>query len=315
MEEGPDLSELRSALTAEPESLAPAAEPETRETHCTYPSHDAARAYFRSLGIGEAQTTGAYSSTDVVRELTAILKKATETDVKAIDLTAKCPTTATADLRPYLNALLSAQQASRQRPDVLFFVMRTMQNTPAYLHAILFGPHNAELHKEPPISDVNNGIAFFRNKQVTIPPRMAPTSAWRVADMIATMMAVGHHGFNCQMCNTSMAVWGNRDGKHVQCVDNMLILDCDHCFHPRCIVNRLKSQSPMADKCPVCGDQLPIAVQRDDGDTSNIRRAEESARKYSETDRWMACLRASYNNRALEGLSSVSSSLRPLSDP
>ena len=294
-----------------------------------YESHRAARLHFRRAGLGEESVVGTYSSKDVVDCLSEMASQATSERILGIDLTAKCPTTPSGDLKQWLATLARAKLAARERSDVIFFVMRTEANNPAYLHSIFYGPQGRVSDSEilAPTSSINNGIAFFRNKEISVPPRLAPTTARIVADMIATMLGIGHHGFSCQLCNVSFAVWGTHEGRHVQCIDDVVITDCDHCFHPRCLIDRLHKGGPDADMCPVCGEQLPMTTSDREFPAATtgaymgagtepvegrIQRAEEGARRETMHERKMSSLRATYNNAACSALTGVSTDLRPI---
>ena len=294
-----------------------------------YESHRAARLHFRQLGVAEESVFGDYTSKAVIDELSQLVTAATSDRIVGIDLTAKCPTTSSGELTPWIATLMRAKMAAHTNPNVLFFVMRTEENNTAYLHSLVYGPQGDPDHASlpPPTGNINNGVAFFRNKEITIPPRLAPTTAHIVADAIATLLAIGHHGFRCQLCNVSFAVWGNHEGRHVQCVDRMVITDCDHCFHPRCLIDRLHKGGPDADMCPICGEQLPMTTSDREFPAATtgaymgagtepvegrIERAEEGARRDTMHARKMSSLRATYNSSACSGLTGVSTDLRPI---
>lgn len=310
------------ATRDEPDALDPASLRETEAfkqwVNYDYASHTAALACFKAGGLDEAVLTPAYTPAELRMDLQGKLNSI-DPRIRVIDITSKVPTTPSGSIEPWLKTIFRARETARTNPNALVYMQRTAANTPAFVHSFAFGPHakrdisrftngTGEAIDAPAPDASYAGLVIFRNNEITVPARLCVSSAEVVSDMIATMLDVGHHGFKCGICNVGFSRWTRYNEQNVRGIDDLLATDCDHLFHPDCVVRRFRQGLPDADKCPICGLQLPVsAVAEGEAPPVNglplgciaLSPAERAVREQSPQGRWRSDIRSRYNADAL----------------
>ena len=286
-----------------------------RWLHYSYESHDAAMASFKAAGIGEAMLFPTYTPEDFQRRLQSKLATVIK-GVRVVDLTAKVPTTPSGDLTHLVRLMHNCRLKSSSTTKVLFYFQRTRENSPAYVHLMAYGNNlttpavKGEL-PGPALDASYTGVAIFQQHEVTVPARLCISSAELMAEFVASMLDVQYNGFKCGECHQPFVRWQNYRGTNVRGLDELLLTDCDHIFHPGCVVNRFRSRRPNCHLCPVCAVPLPISAQPSEGAIclesgkplsaeTPISVAERAAVQKDPEQRFHAAARAEYNAHSLQ---------------
>ena len=280
-----------------------------------YASHVDALKHFDKVNLTEARVMPRFSSAAVRHHLQDIMKGCAP-GVKVMDITAKVPTTSRGSLVETVRTFIRCRQSAEENPNILWYCQRTPQNTPAFVHLFAYGHHpEVKKSKDGVLEDATYGaIAFFRGEELTLPARLTVGSDETAAEVLASFANVGYGGFKCRICDGRLDCEAVVNGVRCRTISEMLISDCDHVFHPECMLRRAAEAKPDADKCPVCRVQLPWSTHkyRDDekvarlaaaqgrsshylGDTGKYAAAVAAADEASEADAYMASIRAEYN--------------------
>ena len=280
-----------------------------------YESHEAAAESFIRAGIAEAVLIPEYTSTTFRQRLQAKILTVVH-GARVIDLTAKVPTTPAGDLTEVVKLMHTCREQSRQNPKAIFYFQRTPENSTAFVHLMAYGnnlePPEADAELPGPATDASYaGVAIFRENEITVPARLCVSSAELMAEFVASMLDAGYHGFKCGECHQPFVRWQLHRGQHVRALDELLLTNCDHVFHPGCIVARMRTSRPNRNRCPVCAVPLPISAFPSDGAIrlddhvplsvdEPVSEAERAGVEPDPAKRFHAAVRAEYNANALK---------------
>jgi len=287
-----------------------------------YGTHEAAAQHFRSAGLSQIDVVPRYEAPYVREKIQALMDRHAP-GVKVFDLTPKVPTTASGNLLECIRVMIRCREAVAANPNILWYIQRTRENSPAFVHMFAYGQQVQQLNQPgAPLSDASYcGLAFFRGTEITLPARLAVGSGDLAAEIIVSHAGVNYHGFKCVACLKPFVKWTVVDGRNVKGIDALLITDCDHTIHPDCVLERIATHSEDCGKCPACNTQLPWTtivnrpvsnpsaepvVDRAGrpgmyiGDASQHTEAQLAANRAAIADSYMASLRATYNRDAFE---------------
>lgn len=285
--------------------------------HYAYVTHTRAVAHFIREGITEVRVVPRYSPSAVRDHLQKIMSMHAPA-VKVMDMTAKMPTTASGSLLPAIQMLIRCRQSAAQNPNIMWYVQRTPDNTPGFVHLFAYGNQVATPQSTGGalLDAAYCGVAFFRGLEITLPARLAVASGETAAEAIAAFAGVGYDGFKCEICHETFAKFHVIDGVPARAIDDMIISDCDHCFHPQCMIRRVSKGHSDASKCPACNTQLPYSLHTERNDVEVARQAGKRGRPShylgphsaqisaagaaSDADDYMAAVRAQYNATCLQ---------------
>lgn len=287
----------------------------TRWLEFSYASHEAAAAFFKAIGLAEVVLIPPYTPSDFQRRLQAKLSTVVS-GVRVFDLTDKVPTTPSGNLRALVKLIDDCRSKSLENERALFYFQRTAENSTAFVHLMAYG-NNLELPKVvgelpgPALDASYAGVVIFRHNEVTIPARLCISSAELMADFVASMLDVSYHGFKCGECGQPFVRWQMHRGTHVRALDDLLLSDCAHVFHPGCIVHRMRGGRPNCDRCPVCAVPLPVSIHPSEGAVpigndgsllaqTPISTAELAAIQSDPAARFHAAARAEYNANSIK---------------
>jgi hypothetical protein len=290
-----------------------------------YGTHEKATQHFVERGLDMIKVVPGFLSSDVKRIMEERLQPL-EPLVRVVDLTSKMPTTASGNLFDTIALLSKCRAAAHSNPNILWYVQRTQENTPAFVHLFAYGNQLSTI-KEPfdytavpkALSDATyGGLVMFRSKEVTLPARLCVGDASLAANVLLSNSSVNYHGLKCVECKKPFTRWAVIGDRSVRCLDDMLLTDCNHVMHPRCMMSRVASGCPNATLCPECGEQLPISTYDGPKDLCDLvagcgtsshyignceqhRAAVEAAGRASVADALRASFRAQFNATALQG--------------
>lgn len=194
-----------------------------------------------------------YSSTELCDRVTLLLQG---TGIHAVDCTNQIPTGPNANLSSYPLVLTTLEEVSKVSDDKIYFLLRTRENTPAflggttYLFTLEMGSHETAVAFtkgfETPVL-----VALFRGVHITLPTTAAQGSCLIPAKIIAAM--IGDDSFECAICQQSLLVKHSNDEYELK---TFLGTNCDHAFHTECMFDHLKTGRS---GCPTCRCPLPFS--------------------------------------------------------
>ena len=269
----------------------------------SYGTHEAALKAFHEMGMPEARVYCGFTSA----ELREALTERTGQRVGWIDMTAKVPTTADGDIGEFLSIMARCQVKGKERDDVGFFFVRTIENTPAFLHQTVFNEatetwDRAVGHEKPDLFDCAWGVVAIHNgSSHCLPARITAGNAGVTAGAMLSLMNVGYHDFKCALCNVSMVVWREYEGVVSRGLSPMLIMDCDHVYHPDCVAEHFMTGKYVDNmRCVQCGTLMPMSpaldTPRSEADAAAVCPATmEASQRASPLEKTRSCTRAIYN--------------------
>ena len=146
---------------------------------------------------------------------------------------------------------------SKNHPNRALVMLRTPENTPAYVGGTMYGfiancgsreAARAELGK----ASAPSLIVFYHGQHMQLPTIVVQGSHKLAAKIVAGMIDRREEAFACAVCMESFLQV--REGNRVGLV-SFLATDCDHAFHPHCIMETFRAGGK---DCPVCRAPLPV---------------------------------------------------------
>lgn len=289
-----------------------------------YTSHEAAKQHFKRHGMGDVSIIPEWNSTQLKAAMQTRLDSV-EAGVKVIDATSQMPTACKGDLGQAVKRMTEMKDACKRNHKAMVVYQRTADNTPAFVHMLAYGArlHAAIAGQDDKLNDCSYGaVVLFRGAEITLPARLCVGSADLAADVLITNADVHYFGFKCVICQRGFSEWDTVAGNPVRGLTEMLITDCDHVMHSRCMMQRVAEQRPGCDKCPKCGDQLPWATYQSEedeaagvaaaaaegrpshyiGNVYDAAAAKAAADRASRASPFMAEMRSHYNCQSLRNL-------------
>ena len=117
-------------------------------TTYAYGTHAKAAKHFRSQGLSGIDVVPRYGPEDVRAHLQKIMDQHAP-GVKVMNLTTCVPTAPSGSLLDCIKTLYRAREAAAKNPNVLWYVQRTRENTPALVHMLAYGDQVSNLGKSP----------------------------------------------------------------------------------------------------------------------------------------------------------------------
>ena len=173
-----------------------------------------------------------------------------------VDLTSVIPTGPSGNHSVYPAVCSDIDAASKRKPKDVYLIVRTASNTPAYLGGTLYGmcanlggiaiACQAATRRSTPAAMV---ICDGRHLML---PTVGVQGAVNVgARAMAAMVTLDPEMLTCVCCAGSLM---RVEGSQVE-LDLFLATDCDHTFHPECLLEHFKTGDH---GCPSCGANIPV---------------------------------------------------------
>ena len=194
-----------------------------------------------------------FSSTQLCAQVQSLLDGTT---VTVEDCTSSLPSGPGANLKEYGLLVRNLESVSTICPDKIYVVMRTLENTPAFLGGTTY-VYTLEMRSKEKAVDFTRKmatpflIALFRGVHIVLPTVAAQGSPLIPSKIISAMVNDRSTGFECAVCCESFLV---KHDEHEYELKSFLATDCDHAFHPQCIVKQLAAGITT---CATCRGPLP----------------------------------------------------------
>ena len=204
-------------------------------------------------GWKHAKFVPMFSSAELCKQLTMLL---IGTGVSVEDCTDSLSCGTRVDLTQYGTLVRNLEDVSTVRPDKIYILMRTFENTTSFLAGTTY-VYTTEMKSKQLAVNFTKKIStpfvlgLFRGVHVVLPTLAAQGSPVVPAKIIAAMVKDDANGIECPVCCKSFLI---RHDEHEFELKSFLISECDHAFHPQCVVSQINTGMKT---CAVCSHQLP----------------------------------------------------------
>lgn len=245
-------------------------------------SHEEALKALEKQGWKDARYAASFSSRELCDEITNQLKNK---EIQVVDSTGAVPKGPDASHAVLSRIGFDLDRESSNNPNQAVILLRTKENTPAFLGGTTFGHIGSQGSLAAAQAVIHNSacpalMVFFDGQHMQMPTAVVQGTHKLCAKIVAAMIDRCEDSFQCAICMEPF-LRCTPDGQ-VGMVP-FLATDCDHAFHPQCIFKTLKGG---VTTCPVCRGPLPIKwVPTERGERGErVERVERTEQRTSRVD-------------------------------
>ena len=217
-------------------------------------THTQALANLEERGWTEARFCPDFTASS----LCSAAAKHTKKDVAFVDMTRLVPSGPNASHSSFPTVGFDVAKRSQGTTDKAYVLMRNQSNTPAYLGGVFYG-YCAQLgspelaRAETHLLATPGAHVFFAGRTFVVPTTVLQGTSDLAGRAVAAMIDENTGSFCCCICGKSFLTITETQ---VHFVSTMLAADCNHPYHPHCIMGHLKKGQK---DCPICSSPLPVA--------------------------------------------------------
>lgn len=217
-------------------------------------THTQAIANLEERGWTEARFCPDFTASN----LCSAVSKHTKKDVAFVDMTRLVPSGPNASHSSFPTIGFDVAKRSQGTTDKAYVLMRNQSNTPAYLGGVFYG-YCAQLgspelaRAETHLLATPGAHVFFDGRTFVVPTTVLQGTADLAGRAVAAMIDENAASFCCSICGQSFLTITE---EQVHFNSTMLAADCNHPYHPHCIMAYLRKGQT---GCPVCSSLLPVA--------------------------------------------------------
>ena len=187
----------------------------------------------------------------------ALQKNLGQKGYRVINMTEAIPTGPWGNHSVYPALCSDIDAASTRNPNDVYIVVRTPQNTPAFLGGTLYGmcgnlggiamASQAAMRRSTPAA-----LSICNGRHLMLPTVGVQGAVNVGARAMAAMVTQDPEMLTCVCCAGSLI---RVEGSQVE-LDRFMATDCDHTFHPECLLEHFKTTKSHG--CPSCGANIPV---------------------------------------------------------
>ena len=217
-----------------------------------------------TMGFRECKHVPHFTSAQLVTEIDKILEKG---GVDVFDATKIVPEGPNADWTAWPFAGYELNKRALDTPNTVFVVLRTKHNTPGFLggntygHALQLGGIKEAIEQNKKDTTTPCGMIMYQGRLLRLPTAVVQGSPMLAARIISAMIERDESAFCCAVCMESLIRVEGSDVNDQVMLKSFVATDCDHAFHPDCIMGHIRAGGQ---SCPICRGSLPVTLVADD---------------------------------------------------
>jgi len=216
-------------------------------------NNDALRA-FKADGWQDAQFAAGFEASELCEE---VRNQLTLKSIEVINVTDMIPEGPDAPHSVLGRVCHDLDRESHSKKKQALIMLRTRKNTPAFVGGIMYTYIAAlggieEAKKKARDSTCPSLMVFFNGQHMQLPSVCVQGTAKLAGKIVAAMIDRKPDSFTCGICQDPLLKL-KKDGE--VCIVQFLATDCDHAFHPSCMMDAFRAG---AKTCPMCRGPLPM---------------------------------------------------------
>ena len=205
-------------------------------------------------GWHDAKYAAGFESRALCEEVRSQLMNKNVEVMDATDMVPKGPNGSHAKIMSIGYTLDKESKAHKNRA---ILMLRTKENTPAFVGGTTFGYIASYGSREEAIKVIDKGpspslIVFYDGDHMQLPTVCVQGTEKLCGKIVAAMIDRREEAFCCCICQDSFLEFPN--GGQVS-MKSFVATDCDHAFHTHCIMDHFRGGG---DSCPMCRGPLPM---------------------------------------------------------
>lgn len=211
------------------------------------------------MGYRECMIAPDFSPEELIDAIGTLLEKK---DMLALNATDVVPEGPNADWSTWPFAGFELRKRASEVKNTAFLVLRTKQNTAGFLGGNLYGLALRLGGMQAAIEHVSDsstpcGMLMLHKQTLILPTAVMQGSPKLAARIIVAMMERDEKAFSCCVCLESLIRVDGTDANDQILLKGFVAADCDHAFHPGCIMGHIRSGGQ---SCPMCRGPLPVTL-------------------------------------------------------